>query len=88
MYQGNERNGKAKQRVRYESFYFIVRFFFKLLAYPFFNYPMFFKDYPELNPNFFSIYKKLKQITHRKELKHINHRQVLQKTPNRYHRIP
>ena len=88
MYQGNVSNYMAKQRVRHQSFYFIVRLFFKLSAYPFVNYIMFFKDYPELNPNFFSIYQELKQIAPRQELKNITHCQFLRKTTNCYHHIP
>ena len=41
MYQGNGSNDIAKNRVRNQSFYFIVRLFFKLPAYPFVNYFMF-----------------------------------------------
>ena len=88
IYQGNGNNGIEKQRLRHQSFYFIVRILFRLSAYPFVNYLMLFKDYPELNPNFFSLYQELKQITHRQEIKQITHSQVLQNTTNCYHHIP
>ena len=88
MYQEIGSNGIAKQRVRHQSFYFIVRLFFKLSACPFVHSLMFFKDYPELNPNLFSLYQELKLITHRQEPKYITHRQDLQKTTNHYHHIP
>ena len=38
MYQGNISNVIAKQTVRHQPFYFIVRLFFKLPAYPFVNF--------------------------------------------------
>ena len=69
MYKRNGSNGIEKKRVRHQSFYFIVRIFLELSAYPFVNSLMFFKDYPELNPKLFILYQKLKHITHRQGLK-------------------
>ena len=79
MHQGNRSNELEKQIVGHQYVYFIVRLFFKLSAYPFVNFLMFLKVYPQLNQKLFSIYQ---------ELKYITHCQDLQKTTHPYHYIP
>ena len=50
VYQGNGRNGIEKQRVRHQSFYFIVRLFLKLSDYPFVKYLIFWKGLSRVEP--------------------------------------